>query len=118
MVNVRISFIWIALAATLLGCSTGKIGYEQASKLFRVGMSPAEVEKVYGKPQFQDELGDFVLWVYPPTERISVPEKNVEEFRGFQITFRDNKTTKIAATWSVEKHQATDSKTPENSRSP
>jgi hypothetical protein len=118
MVNVKIFFIWITLAAILLGCSKDKIGYEQACKLFRVGMSPAEVEKVYGKPAFQNELGGFVLWEYPPTERVAVPGKDVEEFRGFQIEFRENKSTKIAPTWSVEKHQATGSQAPENSRAP
>jgi hypothetical protein len=102
----------------LLGCSKDKIGYEQACKLFRSGMSPTEVEKVYGKPEFQNQLGDVVLWEYPPTERVKVPAKNVEEFRGFQIEFRDNKATKIAATWSIEKHQTKEGHMPENGHAP
>lgn len=93
----------ILLAFLLAGCAQREISYEDARKLFQVGMSPAEVEKAYGKPQFQNELGDFVLWNYPPMEPVSAPAKGVKELRGFQIEFRDNKTTKIAPTWSIEK---------------
>ena len=64
------------------------------------------IEKIFrppqqAKPQFEDKLGDIVVWNYYPKKQIEAARSG--EFSGFTIDFREGKASKISPTWTVLK---------------
>jgi len=100
MVNTRYVILLLTMLL-LVGCAQKQLTYGQAAKMFREGMPTDEVAKVFGKPQFENELGEVTLWNYIPTKEIS--QAKDAQFTGFVIEIRNNRATKITPTWTVVK---------------
>ncbi|MEO6992319.1 MAG: hypothetical protein ABI273_01705 [Lacunisphaera sp.] len=86
---------------SIAACAQREITYEDACKLFHVGMSAYQIEKAYGKPQFKDKLGDIVVWNYYPNKKIDAARSG--EFIGYTVDFRNGKALKISPALTVIK---------------
>jgi hypothetical protein len=75
----------------LIGCESEpkSLSYAEAKVLFAVGMEPAEVVRVYGKPSHVGEFPDVIRWNYIPAKEIERGGKM--SYSGFVIVFVNNK---------------------------
>jgi len=90
----RLAVLIIAISAWLglFGCAKTafvagqELQYDQAKKIFTVGLSFDEIRQKYGSPTNEFSDKGYVYWSYVP---FRTPGAHVE---GFEIWFKDNKS--------------------------
>jgi len=82
-------------AAVLFGCKRERsvMTYAEAKVVFVQGMSPAELEKAYGKPTYISDYPEGTRWNYVPVKEIERGGK--ASYSGFVVILVNGKATAI-----------------------
>ena len=86
------AFLFIVGTLATVGCAKKTMLYQEASSKFRAGISEQEAKKIFGAPTAVIPMDGDVIWHYSPIDHLKPP---VREAEGFELIFRDGKTTRL-----------------------